>query len=57
MYIQTLVRNREKSTIYECIHVHRVNGANEKSSVVARDFRPRDELFPTNIRAHILPDD
>jgi len=37
--------------------VYRVNGANKKSSVVARDFRPPDELSPTNTRAHIGSDD
>lgn len=37
----------EKSTIYETIYMYKINGANEKSSVVA-DFRPRDELSSTN---------
>lgn len=45
------VQNRQFTSVY------RVNGANEKSSVVARDFRPRDDLSPTNIRAHIRTDD
>jgi len=43
--ISLSVSTREKSTIYECMY--RINGANEKSSVVAY-FRPRDELSPAN---------